>query len=523
MIQKIIAIVTLSLLITAVGCAGPGPKMFPAAPARVQTHDNGTLERWYDTTGDGRADYVEHLSVEGVIESLGWDTNGDGRVDDLVMLSEIPENEIRHLVIIMDSVPYSMVEEMWHHGRLRFCYPPGRVISPFPVMTDLSISEFFGVSPCPGVESAYYDGHRLSRPYNVYLHSGNVKWGECVDYRMINLAHAFAYSKNPTRILKWLNHELGEIDKLFQAGNQKVTIGYVVGTSASGTRMGRNGLASALIQVDRMGQAILHDTRGRARITLFSDHGINLMPSRRIPLPELLAQFGYRVRLSLEGPQDVVVPEFGMVTTAAVYTQTPSSVATDLLGIEGVAATFHQDENDDVIILSRSGRARISRSPQGRFRYLTDWGDPLALLPIVEQLHQEGSVDSEGYIDDQTLFEATQEHLYPDCVHRLWRAFNGLIENQPQVLLSIQDGWHCGCKAMSEMVDMSSTHGNLTAMSSIGFLTTMMGRPPAFARMADLRHILDQMGIQLADTNCEPLAHTNHPRADKRLAAMDRE
>ncbi len=485
------------LLVGIMGCVGPGPRMFPAAPLKVQALDNGGLERWYDTNGNGRADYSERLNAAGIVESLGWDTNGDGRADDQVVLADIPEEEIRHLVIILDSVPYQMVRETWQQGRLRFCHPPTRVIAPFPVMTDLSLSEFFGVSPCPGVESAYYDGHRLSSPYSVYLNSGNVKWGQCVDYRMNNLAHPFAYDQG--QVLKWFNHELGEIQNIFLTGKKKTTIGYAVGTSATGTRIGRNGLMVSLVQVDRMGQAILHDTRGRARITLLSDHGINLVPSKRIPLPELLAQFGYQVRKTLEGPNDVVVPEFGMVTSAAIYTQSPASVAADVLGIEGIAAAYYLDANDEVVILTHSGRARISRSTPGRYRYLTERGDPLELLPIIDQLRQDGSVDSEGYIGDQILYEATREHRYPDCVHRLWRAFHGLIANQPQVLLSVHDGWHCGCKTMSEMVDMASTHGNLEAHSSIGFVATMQGRPPAFSRMENLRQVLEQMDIPLGD------------------------
>ncbi len=496
------AIGTLGLLLSVSGCAGPGPKMFPPAPIRIQTLDQGGLERWYDTDGNGRADYVERLNTEGIVESLGWDTNGDGRADEQVVLAEVPEDEIRHLVIILDSLPYRMVDEIWQQGRLRFCHPPARIISPFPAMTDLSLSEFFGVSPCLGIESAYYDGHRLSSPYNVYLNSGNVKWDRCVDYRMNNLAHLFAY--DPDQVLKWLNHELGEIRNTFLTGRKKTTIGYVVGTSAAGTRLGRNGLIVSLVQVDRMGQALLHDTRGRARITLLSDHGINLVPSKRIPLPELLAQFGYRVKNNLAGPNDVVVPEFGMVTCAAIYTQNPASVAADVLGIEGIAATYYLDVNDEVVILSHSGRARIAQRPQGRFRYLAEWGDPLELLTIIEQLRQKGSVDTEGFMDDQILYEATREHCYPDGVYRLWRAFHGLIQNQPQVLISVRDGWHCGCKTMSELVDMAATHGNLETRSSIGFVASMMGRPPAITRMEHLRQVLEQMGVPFENRAANP-------------------
>ena len=201
------------------GCAGPGPKMFPPAPARVEQLPDSAIRRWYDTNLDGRADYCEHYSAEGSITALGYDRNGDMQIDEHVVLEEIPADKVRHLVLILDSVPFLMVEELRALGRLRMFYTPARVISPFPVMTDLCLSEFFGVSPCPGIESAYYDGRRVTDRYSVYLNAGNVNWKENVDYRMDHVAHAFAYSEPSP----WLGHELRAIRELFFGGNKRLT------------------------------------------------------------------------------------------------------------------------------------------------------------------------------------------------------------------------------------------------------------------------------------------------------------
>jgi hypothetical protein len=242
----------------------------------------------------------------------------------------------------------------------------------------------------------------------------------------------------------------------------------------------------------------VHDTRGRICITLLSDHGHNLVSSRRIPLSEAIAEFGYQVGNKLNGPMDVVVPEFGVVTCAAIYTHQPQRVAADVVGLEGVEHTTYLDEADRVIVLSPSGRAVISHRSNA-YRYQPLEGDPLDLLPIIEQLAAEGKVDADGYIDDQVFFKATVDGAWPDAVYRLWRAFHGLVQYQPDVLVSVQDGWHCGSPGMTRYLQLAAAHGSLNRSSSTGFAATMAGAIPPVLRMQDLRHCLQQLGVPITE------------------------
>ncbi len=466
--------------------------MFPIAPLRVENAAEGRVERWYDTNGNGTADYGEALSAEGRVVTLVYDTDEDGGADETVELADVPAGEQRHLLMQIDSVPHGIVAELQRLGRFRLFHRATRIISVFPVMTDLALSEFFGTSPCPGVEAGYFDGKRLRDGYEVYANRGNVPWQQHVDYAIRPIAQAFGYL-DP---LPWYDHELKEIDMIFRQQGRRMTIGYSVGGSAMGSNFGRNGHEVAMIHADRFCQQLVFETRGRARCHLMSDHGHNLMPSERIPLADLLAEMGYRKARTLNGPYDVVVPQFGIVTMAVVHTRVPERVAHDVLGIEGVEQSIWRPEPDHLVVLSRDGEAHVERGDAG-FRYRAVRGDPLEMLPILERLAADGKVGADGFVEDRVLFAATQSHVYPDALYRLWRAFHGLIVNTPDVMVCTADGYHCGSLYMTQTIQLRAAHGNLRAPSSTGFAVSMSGELPEVVRMADLRGEFHKLGVPI--------------------------
>lgn len=492
--RVIAAILLVASTVLAVGCAGPGPKLAPAAPAETKAVDGGT-ERYYDITGNGKLDYAETLSAGGQITLLRFDPDEDGNFEETVrrLRAGGPDDAAdRQLVVMLDSIPYGVILDAWNAGRFRLFPPPSRVISPFPVMTDLSFSEFFGVSPSPGAESEYYDGEKLRDGYDVYAAEGNAGWISHTDYHLIFLAHAVAYLWPDI----WYDHELGKIQRDFYRTTHSPYLGYAVTTSGLGATQGRDGHQAALIKLDRFCQAVMFELRGRLQITLMSDHGHCLVPSKRIPLTDLLEEFGYHVTRRLKGSQDVVVPEFGVVNYAGVYTQSPAQVAGDLVGVDGVDLVTYLDEGGAVVVQNRDGLATI-RYGEDSGRYECSRGDPLKLLPLIEALRAEGKVGPDGFISDAALFEATKEHIYPDALQRLWRTYHGLMQYPPDVMISVQDGWHCGSALMTKLVDVSAAHGSLNLDSSSGFAMTTNGPLPSVVRMEDLRGELDRLGVHI--------------------------
>lgn len=468
----------------------------PAAPIRVE-HAHGAEERMYDSNGDGVADYHERLGPDGRVVLLRFDLNNDGRIDEEVdrtvrrLDAEAPAD--RHLLVILDSVPYELVQESYARGRFRLFYPPSRTIAPFPVMTDVALAEFFGTSPSAAIESQYYADSKLRGGYMAYAEERVAgEWLAHVDYHMGFWVHSVAYFWPFT----WFDHEMGNIQRQFYKSDANPFVGYAVCTSGLGALYGRDGHQGALVRLDRFCQCVMQRLRGRVQITLMSDHGHYLARSHRIPLPEMLERMGYRVTEKLKGPQDVAFPEFGVVSCAALYTQRPADVARDVVGVDGVEHAAYLSEGGDVVVLGRKGRARISSNSSG-LKYECEYGDPLELVHVFETLRSQGSVDTHGYATDRALFDVTAGHKYPDSLHRLWRAFHGLVDSQPNVLISVQEGRHCGSPFMSNVVDVKAIHGNLRLASSSGFAITTAGALPPVMRIADLRAELVQIGVPI--------------------------
>lgn len=492
-------LLTFALLTCQFGCAGPAPKLFPVTPLKVESDSSDGTQRAYDTSGDGAADFIEALGADGrVVELRTRDGTAEWTVldwqPDRTGEPASAHTHRRQLLIIVDSVPFHMVQEAWNAGRFRLFHPPIRTLAPFPVMTDLSLSEFYGCSPCPGVESAYFDGHRLRNGYETYTQGGNVPWHQFVDYWMNTTAHAFAYLWPDA----WFDHELRRIQEEFSASEAGAFTGYCVGTSALGALHGRDGHARALVRLDRFCQWIVQHERGRVDITLMSDHGHNLMMSDRIPLPETLERMGYRPSDRLEKPGDVVIPEFGIVTCAALSTREPDRVSRDVVSIDGIRlATYLDESKDELVVISRDGEARIGRDPEGRYTYRAARGDPLQLLPIIANMGCGAPTTPDPPLDPEMLRSATLTHVYPDAVHRLWRAFHGLVENTPSVLIDIDNGFHCGSPFMSKVVHLAAAHGNLGQLSTNGFCMTTAGKLPPDLRMEELAEALTQLGLQV--------------------------
>lgn len=493
-----VGVVCVCLWVT--GCAGPAPKMFPASPVEIRHLPGGVVERWYDRKGSGFADCCEQLGPDGRIVRIGYST-GPAHTE-YVTLADIPPAEQKHLILLLDSVPFEMAREAYEGGRFRYAFPPGRVIAPFPVMTDLSFSEFFGNSPSPGIESQYFNGERLTSGYETYASGGNVAWQKYVDWRLHPMLHVEAYL-DP---YPWIDHELRKIREGFLASSKPAFVGYVVGASAVGAKYGRDGHLYGLLHVDRMCQELLFETRGRARFTMLSDHGHYFAEhSYRVALSDLLEDLGYRTGKRMRRSTDLIVPEFGMVSSAVIHTHQPERVARDALSINGVEIAAYMS-GDEMIVLGRSGRARVTQQGD-RFRYDYRQGDPLELMPVIDTLMQKGLADREGYVSDRELFLGSADSAFPDAVARLWRAFHGLVEHAPDVVLSLEQAYFVGDPSMTSLIRLIGVHGSLRPQSSEGFALTAAGTLPPVERMADLRASLQKLGVPVGGSGNDTAPH----------------
>jgi hypothetical protein len=468
-----------------------GCSQFPQSPIRAESPE---CRSWKMKDKD-HFDYFQYFNNSGRIVSLGYDENGDGQADakiDLVAMESDPQYP--HYVILLDGIPYDMVARMYQEGHFRLFYPPSKVVSPFPSMTDVSYTEMFMPGQLLGFESEYYNrgSNSLSDGNNVYLNGKNELWAQKIQYRVSKFLDAVGYVK-PDFVF---NHELSAIEKMMNRCTCGTAIGYTVGTSTVGTRQGSAGFEKCLLAVEKLCEKITYERKGRCRFTLMADHGHNLVDAQYFSVAGALKSQKVHVTKKLSKPGDVVVVEYGLVTNSAIYTNDPDDVAEVLVNqydqVNLAVYPLMVDGKRQIVVRSRDGLAYVSRSGEG-YRYEAQQGDPLTLLAIIDQLRQAGKVDKDGVIDDRALFDATVDHEYPDPLARVWRTFNGMVQYPADLLVTLNDGWFSGSRGFARSINVASTHGSLNRINTLAFvMSTTKPLPPAMRTIDVLENLKDR-------------------------------
>jgi hypothetical protein len=393
-------------------------------------------------------------------------------------------------MIVLDGVPFELVEQLYREGHFRLFYPPARVICCFPSMTDLALAELFHVGRCRAYQALHFDrtANRLSSGGLTYLRATNSPWVDKMNYRCSFWWDAKAYL-DPRAVFQ---HELRGMRDTLRSVHEGEAYAYSVGTAGLGTRGGRDAILEYLRTVDRLCERIVYERRGNVKLTLTADHGHNLVQNWRVSFRKVLADGGYRQTKSLNDPRDVVPIAYGLVTYAAFFTRDPAGVADCLLRHEDVEFACYPSDGG-IIVRDQTGQARIAKGRTG-FTYDSRHGDPLKLAAIVEQLRRDGDVSADGEIDETALFQATVDHYYPDPLARIWAAFHELVEEPPDLIVNLRDGACHGSRFFHAMIrTVDSTHGSLNRMNSTTFALTMLSELPPAMRSRDLLPVLERL------------------------------
>ena len=462
-------------MVLASGCAGP--LRFPAEPVAVTSASAGQ-RLTYDTDGDGRADYVAVTNEAGRITRIGYAPTG-GEPGTFVDLDAVPPEQCRHVVIILDGVGHDTVRAYQEAGHLRLFHPPARVISTFPAMTDVALADVFQSVRPLAYEARYFDHPRncLAGGDADYLAMTNEDWARCTDYRASALVDPLSYLF-PRHYFK---EELKTLLALIERRDRPMVVAYIVSTAGLGTKHLREGQIEILQAVDRLTHQLIWQSRGLVKVTVFSDHGHQLVPAKWIDFRAFLRERGWRVTEHLDEPKDVAVIDYGLVTYASFAARDRVGLAAALLEREGVDVVTYQADGV-VAVLSDEGKAHVERRGD-RFRYVQETGDPLHLAAIVKQATADALLDADGFADEATWLRLTYRHEYPDPVVRLWRAFHGITEHVPDVIASLCDGYSAGLPSRAARYpDGASTHGDLAVKSSTAFLMSTAGPVPEGVR-----------------------------------------
>lgn len=456
-------------------CALFAPIRFVESPSFSYKYDDRS---WigYDTNGDQKVDYVQKLE-SGVKTRFFYDTDHDGALETIIDKSKLKAEGCRQLIVCLDSVPFGVMDELWDEGHFRLFNKPGRLISPFPSLSWLARSRIWHLKKPDGYEYHFFDKTENELKGGIAGYAFHEEpLDSLVEYRWPYIFDGLAY------VLSDLSYyETRKLKRVYGSSDEKVVVLFVSSADGLAHKYGKKRLKEFLVNVDRMLEKITFESMNKTQITLFSEHGNNLVESKRIRLEEHLRKAGFRITDKIEKSNDVVIPKFGLVGCVIIYTQSEnkSKVAQALKTLDGVDFSIYK-ENGKISVVGKKGLARISFD-KGKYKYDPLEGDPLELGGVLNRLRSEGKIDENGYAEDEYWEEATFDHLYPDPLRRIRESIY-CVENEGDVVVSLEDGYYFGSKRLDIFTGIQSTHGSLLKKSTYGFFTSTVFKPPPYIR-----------------------------------------
>jgi len=449
------------------GCIAPREHLsFPDAPISISSS-----ERAYDVDGDGVADFMLRTNNHR-LDLLEYDDNRDGASDRTYRLSAFNSDQVPHLIILVDSLPYQQTLDYYQENSWTWFDPPVKVIAPFPTMSAVIFSELLGAPPQSGAINQYFD-QRTNKRVNRILHrlggDGN-SWERRLHYRLGYLGNGQSFL-NPR---PWFSAELAWAKQAFDKSPDRMTVVYLASSAGMLSKNGSQGLIESLDGIEKLCMQILYERAGAVKISVVSDHGHNLRSGVRIDVPAMLKEAGLNPRDHLVGQNDVVVEQDGLVNYVGIHTRRARYVAQTLADQPEIELAMWLD-GQRVMIRSAHGTAAVEFH-DGRLRYTPLDADVLGYKPILEFLSEEGLMDSERFVSSEDWFDATIDHRWPDAPSRLWHAFHGVVVSTPTVMVTTASGFYVGKPSFDRFIDMASTHGGLDQTDSASVLLTMTGR-----------------------------------------------
>jgi hypothetical protein len=391
-------------------------------------------------------------------------------------------------------VPWQAIDAARREGLFQFLHEPGRVISPFPTMTNIGMNAMLGARPTLGYENLWFDreagrmrGGAMKYIQRRHLDDERRGYNHCLDYEE-PMQYEFLVYVLPERIFA---SDVSLMIDRFRRSEGPDFLAFLKSTDGVIHLGGREKLQRILHQLDAALAQLHEDYRGKLEIVIFSDHGNAIRPFSRVPLEDHLRPHGFEVSNRIRGPRSIIIPGFGLCSYAPIYTaeENRRPLAECLASVPGVDfAVFlpiepGTDAANVTELIGRRGHARIRLDRERQaFRYEVVQGDVLALGPTMARLESEGRLSSDGYATDQVGFEATRDHQYPDALRNVWRSVREHVESRADVLVSFEDGSCYGSAIFDHIVTMKATHGSALQSTSYSVLASTAREVAPFLR-----------------------------------------
>ena len=383
----------------------------------------------------------------------------------------------RRLLLCLDGVPYTLIQEAKSRGLFDYFGPPTRLLSPFPTMTNVALSAMLGATPPAGYESLYFDRQAGELRGGMRKYVGRrtpdkipSSYMDDLDYQE-PLMFEFLIYVAPEKV--WRTDMQRFREKFRAAPQNRDFFAFLKATDGLLHAQGRERLGVALESLDRILKEIRSYCGDETEIMMFSDHGMNLEENQRTALSSTLRRKGY----------EVVIPAFGLCSYAAAYCRNGDQipeVASASVEVTGVDFAVYKDGNE-VVLESARGRARIEHdAATDSYRYVMAGGDPLEL----------GRFPND-FASAATWFERTAGHRYPDALANIYKSlFSPRVMHTADILISLHDGYYYGWSPFGRFVRLLATHGNALQSSSNAFLMSTHRQLPDYVRADDAKALL---------------------------------
>jgi len=404
---------------------------------------------------------------------------------------------VRHLIICVDGVAFSTIEEMRAEGRFKLFRTPSRMIAPFPSLTNLALGEVLrpvGASEPHGYEDNYFDttenkmrGGLLDRFRGGRFIKGTFR--ELFDYHPSAFKSGLGYVAPPASTYVESLTDLLRLKQKFRASREPVFFAYTGASDSLAHLGGERLLKRFLVRLDVTIKDLVRDGGDgrRVEVTIFSDHGNDFKSYRRVSLKSALRRAGFKLDDKIKDERSVVLPQFGLVGCAVMWTRESneerlSAVASRVRGVDFAA----YEKRGVVYVVNARGTATLERRGD-RFRYRAQQeGDPLELITTVESLRRQGKVDVEDFIADEDWFAATIESARPDVMRRVFEGTSERVRHRANVLVNFADGYYTGSASLDAFAFLQATHGNIGAGQSFGFVMSNARVLPSHLRARDV-------------------------------------
>lgn len=400
----------------------------------------------------------------------------------------------RHLIICVDGVGFSMIEKMRAEGRFRDFGVPSRMISPFPTLTNVAMTEMLapaGAVPAAGYEDNFFDaesnrmrGGLLDRFNHKRFIKGTFR--ELFDYHPSALKSGLGYALPPVSTYLEALSDLIRLKQKFKSSKEQVFFAYLGSTDSLSHLGGERMVRSFLNMLENNVREFVGESDGRVQVTIFSDHGNHYRKYKRVSLKSALRRAGYKLESRIKDERSVVLPQFGLIGCALLFTREENEARLARLTAEIEGTDFALYEKEGVVhVISKAGEAVIERRGES-FRYLIQSGDTLGLKSVLDELKRAGKADADGFIADADWFAATKEGLRPDIVRRVYTGATMHVRNRAGVIVSFEDGYYSGSYALDIFAFLQATHGNAMREQSFGFVMTTGRDLPDYLRASEL-------------------------------------